>query len=145
MPDTTSVLPGKPFVSIAEMSSDVPELDASGVATKLLELGKLEHTDQTYTLDDVLESPEWQTGGRILAACTKGEATRAVSLSEFGRNLFGEECDDETLRAATRGLLIARSLCESSEHLPSFRLHWFFRNIRRSLGMYQPGLWMRII
>ena len=139
IPDTDTVLPYEPFVSIAEMLRDNSELDANEVAAKLLHVGKIEPPGEAYALDDILEIRQWHTSGRILAACSKEGATRAVSLTEFGRRLFGEACDDDTLHEATRGLLVARALCESSERLPSFRLHWFFRNIEGLWACTKPG------
>ena len=139
VPDSNNTLPHEPFVSIAGMIRDDSDLDPIEVASKLLHVGEIEPPSEAFSLEDVLEINQWQTSGRIVAACSKDGATRAVSLTEFGRNLFGEGCDDDTLHAATRGLLMARALCESNERLPSFRLHWFFRNIEGLWACTRPG------
>jgi hypothetical protein len=72
---------------------------------------------------------------KILNACSISGETRAVSLSHFAKNVFGDHLSDDHLRLASRGLLIARGLCDTGgrSSLPSLRLHWFFRNIE--------GLW----
>ncbi len=73
---------------------------------------------------------------RVLKACEVDGRLRAVSLTNFGRSIFGDSIDKEDLKEATRGLLIARSLYERYREetvLPSFRMHFFFRNIE--------GLW----
>ena len=90
-------------------------------------------------LEDVLESESLQVSTRMLHACSKDGITRATNLNDFGRGLFGTDIDDETLRSATRGLLIARELCGESNRLPSFRMHWFFKNIEGLWACTQPG------
>lgn len=73
---------------------------------------------------------------RMLRACEVDDRIRAVSLTDFGRNIFGDSAGEEDLKEATRGLLIARGLYErfvEETVLPPFRMHFFFRNIE--------GLW----
>jgi DEAD/DEAH box helicase domain-containing protein len=81
----------------------------------------------------------------MLAACTVGEGegkeVRAVSLTHFAAGMFGAESPDEA-RQAARGLLIARGLCDrpnTASPLPSFRLHWFFRNLEGLWACTMPG------
>lgn len=72
----------------------------------------------------------------MLKACEVGGRLRAVSLSSFGRSIFGDTENPEELYKAARGLLITRGLYEKYAQpttLPPFRLHFFFRNIE--------GLW----
>ena len=85
---------------------------------------------------------------KLLSALQEGEGDqrrfRAYDTVIFGRRIFNfpaETSRDEVL-AAVRGLLIARGRLEfwrdEADHgredgLPSFRLHWFFRNLE--------GLW----
>jgi len=72
----------------------------------------------------------------MLKACEVNGQLRAVSLSTFGRKIFINTKEKRELKNAVRGLLIARGLYEINNektHLPSFRLHFFFRNIE--------GLW----
>jgi DEAD/DEAH box helicase domain-containing protein len=71
---------------------------------------------------------------RLIGACALDGEVRAVPLSTFARNLFG---DTSAAQSAARGLLYARGMSDQgggmSASLPSFRLHWFFRNVE--------GLW----
>ena len=81
-----------------------------------------------------------QITNRLLYALQEDGHLRAFDMEEFGRRIFGFGNDqpqrDEVLEAV-RGLLIARGAPENSsgypDNLPSFRLHWFFRNLE--------GLW----
>jgi len=73
---------------------------------------------------------------RMLRACEVDGRLRAVSLTDFGRSIFGDSAGEEDLKEATRGLLIARGLYDRYEEetdLPPFRMHFFFKNIE--------GLW----
>jgi Lhr-like helicase len=87
--------------------------------------------DVRASFNDVMESPALALGPRMLAACTVRGSTRAVSLSAFARQLFGDEAPPQQARLAARALLAARSIYSDggAGTLPSFRLHWFFRNI----------------
>lgn len=76
---------------------------------------------------------------RMISACVasfradEAPSVRAVPLSLFAKNLFGTGPNS---LAAARALLYARALCDGQgvlATLPSFRLHWFFRNVE--------GLW----
>src|SRR5262249_29261367 len=49
---------------------------------------------------------------RLLKACSASGSIRAVSLTEFGRSIFGQNEDQTGLITACRGLLIARSMCD---------------------------------
>jgi DEAD/DEAH box helicase domain-containing protein len=66
-----------------------------------------------------------------LACIVKGEP-KAVSFSEFARRLFGPEISASDQLAAAHGLIKARGLSNESG-LPTFRFHWFFKNLE--------GLW----
>ena len=123
-------LPTEPFVAIAKNI----EMDQKTAVTKLRQA-----TGLVSDLEDILESSDWQVGTRMLIACKKGTTTRATKLHDFGRRLFGNDSDENTMRLATRGLLAARELCSNSEHLPSFRIHWFFKNIEGLWACTQPG------
>ena len=138
--DDSIVLPTEPFAAIAELAHEPDHaLDGDTVATELIcSLGEV-HDGKVCRIEDVLESETLQVSARMLAACSTEDVTRATSLSNFGRHLFGTNCDEDTARAATRGLLIARELCGSSERLPRFRLHWFFKNIEGLWACSQPG------
>jgi Lhr-like helicase len=109
-----------------------------------------------------IESENLGLGNRMLNASSPEEVrTRAVPLEYFGKNVFFPLYDDDKIatmgkkiRTAVRGLFIVRELCDEFRNprsvgkefasyvknkygiqskLPSFRLHWFFRNI--------DGLW----
>jgi len=74
-----------------------------------------------------------QYAARLIAACVTEGEVRAVPCSTFAARLFGQT---DAALAAARGLLYARSLCDTAgvgSRLPAFRLHWFFRNVE--------GLW----
>ncbi|MFX0114509.1 MAG: DEAD/DEAH box helicase [Candidatus Hodarchaeota archaeon] len=74
--------------------------------------------------------------GRVLNACFDGTRTRAVSLSDFASKLFGDRISLEARSKSCKGLLISRGICAiqgRATGLPTFRLHWFFKNIE--------GLW----
>ncbi len=138
--DTSSTLEVQPFVAIAESALEADSKQAANDVTieLLRSANRTQESDDSH-LEDVLESEPLHIGARMLAACTKSGVTRATSLSEFGRRLFGTDCEDDTVRLATRGLLIARELCGSSDKLPRFRIHWFFKNIEGLWACTQPG------
>lgn len=80
----------------------------------------------------ILESESAAIGARMVNGCKVDGKIRAVSITEFAEGIFGDDLEAENLKLAARGLLIARGLSEQTS-LPSFRVHWFFRNIE--------GLW----
>ena len=87
-----------------------------------------------------------QIANRLLFALQDGDQLRAFDMEEFGCRVFGIDHralpKDEVLEAV-RGLLIARGLLENSskhpDNLPSFRLHWFFRNLEGLWASPDPG------
>ncbi|MCK4269638.1 MAG: hypothetical protein KAW93_04085, partial [Methanogenium sp.] len=94
-----------------------------------------------------LESDELDLKTRIIRICSENEEISAVSIDEFGKGIFGPDLNREQYTQAVRGLFYARSLCDDIRkdnpqikgqfgevsRLPSFRLHWIFRNV--------DGLW----
>jgi len=77
---------------------------------------------------------------RLLYSLQDGDRFRAFDMEDFGRRIFGlgkEAGTKDEILEAVRGLLIARGAVENQtghrDTLPSFRLHWFFRNLE--------GLW----
>ena len=137
-PVTESALPVTHFVEIARHVDTEPEDPADKIA-EILRSTNRGHFSDGATLEDLLMSVELQAGARMLAACSDGENTRATPLSKFSQRLFGSGCDDETALEAVRGLLVARELAGPSSRLPSFRLHWFFRNIEGLWACIKPG------
>ena len=133
-------LPVQPFIDIAQKSAeedpDTENLKAH--AARLLRTARPNQTGTSGDLEEMLESG-WQASARMLAACREGNATRATSLSTFGLRLFGSDCDGDDMREAVRGILAARQLCGESSNLPSFRMHWFFRNIEGLWACTKPG------
>jgi hypothetical protein len=72
----------------------------------------------------------------LLHGCKDGAILKATPLSTYAQRLFGATPDLRFREEAARGLLAARCLCDlatSRPDLPSFRMHWFFRNV--------DGLW----
>ena len=93
-------------------------------------------------LKEAMEAGGAEMSTRLLTACTHHGEVRAVSLPGFAANLFGPALASEQALQAARGLLIARGLCDrpdASSALPSFRLHWFFRNLEGLWACTVPG------
>ena len=134
-PDPVGHLPIAPFIAV----TNTPDLADDTAALECLQGAGVFPNQEFHTVEDLLESPSWRTSQRMLSACAVGNETRATNLDSFGRRLFGDEHDAETIRIATQGLLKLRSLCDNSVRLPSFRMHWFFRNIEGLWGCTQPG------
>ncbi|MBD1929829.1 DEAD/DEAH box helicase [Trichocoleus sp. FACHB-90] len=149
--DGIDYLPSEPFTALAAAQESASEDDLNNACHQIAaSLGYSNNAvEPAEELRLALESESAAIAARMLNACTDSSGqTRAVPLFEstddqlsqgiepFAWGIFGNELDDSTLRQATRGLLIARSLCDAGEHpasLPRFRMHWFFRNIE--------GLW----
>ena len=135
--DLEPALPAGVFANV----STLVENDGANVVSEVKELLRSSLKGsyaEDQTLDEILESEELRVGSRMLAACLEGETTRATRLSTFSRRIFGAG-DDDTALEATRGLLIARELAGPSSKLPTFRLHWFFRNIEGLWACINPG------
>jgi DEAD/DEAH box helicase domain-containing protein len=132
----TPFLPAAPFVSLGEAPQGGPEMLAAcgDVATALGHAGG--GTPPEQHVREAMETGASEMTARLLAACTHAGVVRAVSLPVFSANMFGPNVGGEQALRAAQGLLIARGLCErpaAASPLPSFRLHWFFRNLE--------GLW----
>ena len=128
-------LPTDPFVAVAENGN----LSTATDAAQFLKSEGTAPKGATADLEEILEQPGWKVGARLLAACVDGDTTRATSITEFGRRLFGDDCSLETTRTATQGLLALRELCGDNPQLPRFRMHWFFKNIEGLWACTQPG------
>lgn len=99
------------------------------------ELSQIEGSaDAQETLVAAMEAPSASLGSRMLRACSDSGGQRAVPIETFASQVFPGLPPTEA-RDAARGLLFARQYCSAAPGalLPSFRLHWFFRNIE--------GLW----
>jgi hypothetical protein len=98
--------------------------------------------DPRARLCAALESQQERIAAHMLSACVDGARTRAVSLSDFATRVFANADDEQVAMDAIRGLLVARGIAASwqaATSLPSFRLHWFFRNIEGLWTCVLPG------
>ena len=109
-------------------SGDLEELDGA-IDALAHGLGETSNGSPQDRLTRALESNASDLTSRMTRACMRDHDVRAVPLSHFGQEIFGD-CTD--LEASTRGLLYARGTADTAR-LPSFRLHFFFRNVE--------GLW----
>ena len=133
-----------PFASLADAldSSDDREenvLAASRAIASIHDIPPLASTEQT--LHSIFTDPRVNVAASMLAACVDPDSgdTRAVSMDSFSRALFGATGDDKLRSRASRGLLIARGMCQKVEGLPNFRLHWLFRNVEGLWASVMPG------
>lgn len=129
-------LPVNPFVGLSKALPDLHDDDYERAAISLGYKGELRGKQ---ALQNHLESPELCFIPRLLKACEHEGETRAVSLNEFSKKIFGQTVPSEVLLEASRGLFLTwsqfliNSNDELKKNLPSFRMHWFFRSIE--------GLW----
>lgn len=136
-PDSESPLTAAPFVKLAKVFDKDPK-DAANRAATLLWPSSTKSLPDKMELEEVLGRNGLNVGPRMLAASLECGTTKATPLSQFSRRLFEDDCDDNALEA-TRGLLIARELAGSDSVLPTFRFHWFFRNIEGLWACVEPG------
>ncbi len=112
----------KPFIALAKLAQE----------SEINNIEKLEENSIYNECRQILESDSAAVGSRMVKSCEVDDKIRAVAIADFAKRIFGNDLGEENLKLALRGLLITRSLCNQTS-LPSFRLHWFFRNIE--------GLW----
>ena len=117
----------EPFIALAKLAQ---EPDNNNPETNNID--RLQETSIYNKCHQIMKSDSAAVSSRMVKACEIDQKIRAVALADFARRIFGNDLGDENLKLALRGLLITRSLCNQTS-LPSFRLHWFFRNIE--------GLW----
>lgn len=122
-----SELAAEPFLRIAR-AADVPG-DLPGVVESVA--AALLPGKPGVTLAEALQTGAQLSARTALACADENGTPRAVPLDAFAKALFPSAGEDA--RNAARGLLFARGLAEEEQGLPSFRLHWFFRNVE--------GLW----
>lgn len=123
--EPTSSIKGQEFL-------DSEPFIALATAPEVNNIEMLQSTSTYHLCHQMMESEIVAIGSRMMNACRVDDKIRAVSINDFAKGIFGQNLADENLMLALRGLLIARSLSHQTS-LPSFRLHWFFRNIE--------GLW----
>ena len=133
--DFGGYLPVEPFVAVAGNGN----LNTANDALGLLQSESVASGGSAIDLEELLEQPDWQVGARMMVACADAGDSRATSLTDFGRRLFGDDHSRDTVRTATQGLLALRELCGDSPQLPRFRMHWFFKNIEGLWACTRPG------
>jgi DEAD/DEAH box helicase domain-containing protein len=144
-PRPTTALDPAPFARLAASAgSDEPDFDiACAAAARALDANADSGSPREQLAAAMTQQAD-DLAPRLIDACTRNGETRAVPLSLFATNLFGDTVD---ARLAARGLLLARGMADTtgtSLALPSFRLHWFFRNVEglwacTVAGCGQPG------
>ena len=107
------------------IDSDYPEEHDGAIYALAHSLGESGNGSPQDRLAHALDASASDLTSRMTSACAIDQRVRAVPLSRFGREIFGD-CPD--LEASTRGLLYARGTADTAS-LPSFRLHLFFRNV----------------
>lgn len=121
--------------------ADETMADASAIVASTLDPGAVGN-DPHERLCSSLESQQERIAASMLHACVDGARTRAVAFSDFAASIFTDTADKQLASSAARGLLVARGIAASHEAaplLPSFRLHWFFRNIEGLWACVLPG------
>jgi rubrerythrin len=129
-------LPINPFEYLADHPDEVNDTAQRSEVLKEA-YRKLTGTHTTNHLQLFAKLEEFNLTSRMLNACRADDRVKAVSLDTFAQKLFGES--GERTRKAVRGLLLVRGLYDETKQphaLPSFRLHYFFRNI--------DGLWASV-
>ncbi|MFM6398708.1 DEAD/DEAH box helicase, partial [Planktothrix sp.] len=121
-------LPNEPFIALADLVNNNRSEES------------LKQTSEYKACQEILESQSQEISAKMILACQEEEnaKTRAVSLSHFAKQLFGETLGKDNLLKAIRGLLITRGL-STQRDLISFRFHWFFRNIEGLWACTQPN------
>ena len=130
----SAFLPSEPFITLSQGATDFSDDACQKAAVSLGYRG--DAPSGKFALREQMESDGMCIATRMQKACECEGGTRAVSLDHFAKELFGTTVSGENRREAVRGLLAARSICDyegERSSLPSFRLHWFFRNTE--------GLW----
>lgn len=129
----------KPFVYLAEninLNGNILDENESVFSEAAKQMNGFSSGETGFKkLINVLET-QLSLETRLLRACEVEGKIRAVSIDDFARQIFGQNISKDILKSALRGLLIARSLIDEAgikTALPSFRLHYFFKNIE--------GLW----
>ena len=135
-------LESRSFAEFAEArrSRNNTEIKESSARLAMLLNPHVVGSDPEARLCDAIESRQNSIGAQMLGACFEEMRTRAVSLSDFATRVFVDSSEIRVARKAVKGLLIARGLCAArgvAKLLPSFRLHWFFRNVE--------GLWACVL
>jgi DEAD/DEAH box helicase domain-containing protein len=121
-----------PSFEIGELIDSQPFIDLAQSLDENSNIEALQQTDIYNQCQQIMESESLAVGSRMIKACEIDQKTRAVAIADFAKKVFGSNLTTEELNLALRGLLITRGFGTNTS-LPSFRMHWFFRNIE--------GLW----
>jgi DEAD/DEAH box helicase domain-containing protein len=133
-------LPLPPLAAVGEAADRGQEDLTQAFRDAAAALGGSAEASPESALVEALENPSLELPARLLHACEEDGAARAVALSVFTQRLFGNGAPPGELSQAVRGLLLARSLCDPERtSLPSFRMHWFFRNFEGLWACTLPG------
>lgn len=136
--------PPLPFTGFADLARAADDgADLAPAARRIVEeLGGTPSAGEAplEALQLTLEHPDLGLGARLLGACSTEGQPHAVPLESFGDRLF-TSAPAASRQDAARGLLISRQFCDSGPEasLPSFRMHWFFRNIEGLWCCMRPG------
>jgi len=138
-----TVLSSGSFVSLgtAAASGDLASIgDACKQVAQSLGFDPADKSPEA-ALREAIEAEKSGISARLLNACSRADEIRAVPVSYFAERIFGPTVPKEESLASARGLLVARSLSDNiaRSSLPSFRLHWFFRNIEGLWACTMPG------
>jgi hypothetical protein len=138
-PNINIPLPHKPFIYLSEninLNGKILVENEPVFSEVTKQLNSLSSDKSGFKqLINVLET-QLSLETRLLRACEVKGKVKAVSIDDFAGKIFGQNISKDILKSALRGLLIARSLIDEAgikTALPSFRLHYFFKNIE--------GLW----
>lgn len=135
-------LPAHPFAALADAAEGDEEDQRDACLALASALGSDAGGDPKEALERAMKTSTEEVGARMQQACRPDgeDEPRAVALPDFQRRLFGDT-EPRLLERATRGLFLARAACDTDEHdisLPSFRFHWFFRNVEGLWACTQP-------
>lgn len=121
-----------PSFEIGELIDSQPFIDLAQSLDENSNIEDLQQTPIYAQCQQIMESESLAVGSRMIKACEINQKTRAVAIADFAKKVFGSGLTKEELNIALKGLLITRGFSKKAS-LPSFRMHWFFRNIE--------GLW----
>ncbi len=121
-----------PSFEAGEVIDSQPFIDLAESLTENINIEALQESPVYKQCQQIMESESLAVGSRMIKACEIDQKTRAVAIADFAKKVFGSQLTTKKLNLALRGLLITRGFSKK-ESLPSFRMHWFFRNIE--------GLW----
>ena len=127
-----------PSFEIGELIDSQPFIDLAQSLDENSNIEALQQTDIYNQCQQIMESKSLAVGSRMIKACEIDQKTRAVAIADFAKKVFGSNLTKEELTLALKGLLITRGFSTNTS-LPSFRMHWFFRNIEGLWACIKPN------